>query len=138
MDIFKSNPGRIFPFVIDGCSRLEDGKSCWLRTQIPANRSIMSVPVGPNGHVGVSTTSTSVTFTVLEWGYFDGPGSKISFITTQNDDGTVSLTQQGVAQFASIAMSIAINEGHASELPWKIQSENLQCVAGVGAFCGNW
>ncbi|MGO4679393.1 RHS repeat domain-containing protein [Microbacterium sp. 2MCAF23] len=135
MSLFKHAPGKIFPFKIDGCSEFSAGSKCWLRTDEAANGALAFNPLAPNGHVGVSTTPTSVTFTVLDWGYFDGPGSQITFSTKQNDDGTVTFSQHGNAQYALVVSELLINRGHASEYPWWRQAENLQCVGGVLTHC---
>jgi hypothetical protein len=57
MDLFKANPGAVFPFGIEGCSSLYNGAQCVLH---PAAGLL-----GGSGRVEVTTTPTSFTFTVL-------------------------------------------------------------------------
>lgn len=75
MSTFQKFPNDIFPFTISGCAELTAGSTCTLEEALP--------PPLPNGtgEVRVSTTATSVRFTVVSTDYFDEPGSTVTFTT---------------------------------------------------------
>ncbi|MBT2498046.1 GNAT family N-acetyltransferase [Agromyces sp. ISL-38] len=113
MDVFKSKPRQIFPFGVSGCSGFASGGVCQLKGSIPAEET---------AKVSVSTTPTSVTFTVLSNGYFDEPGSKITFSTFERD-GFVYLQQQASANQANMFVAMGIDVG--SEFVLTAQAQNL-------------
>lgn len=116
MDVFKQNPQEIFPFEVAGCDSFSNGAECTLKT---------GVGVNPNGKVGVTTTATSVTFTVLERGYFDAPGSTIKFSTYADAQGVVYLRQEADAYGVDGYMAFGINVMHAARGTWQQQQQNL-------------
>lgn len=67
--VFQRNPGRIFPFRTT-CKRFTNGSRCGLR-----NAAVYR----GNGNVRVSVRGNTVRFKVISRGYFDPPGSTISF-----------------------------------------------------------
>lgn len=116
MDVFKQNPQEIYPFEVAGCDSFSNGAECSLKT---------GVGVNPNGKVGVTTTATSVTFTVLERGYFDAPGSTIKFSTYADAQGVVYLRQEADAYGVDGYMAFGINVMHAARGTWQQQQQNL-------------
>lgn len=70
-DLFKEHPSEIFPFTVKGLSGgFEDGSVFELSNTLPGNLDGIET-----GEVVIETTDTSVKFTVLNDGYFDGRGS---------------------------------------------------------------
>ncbi|WP_433675654.1 RHS repeat domain-containing protein [Microbacterium gorillae] len=124
MNTFKNFPKSIFPFQIGGCDTFSTGDVCTLYPGTP--KFPPPVPADNVGIVGVNVTDTSVKFTVLEWGYFDGPGSTIDFSTSRNSQGDLLLTQSAVAYHANGLLAFFIKERHASEKPWQQQAQNLE------------
>jgi hypothetical protein len=76
MDVFKRNPDTIFPFKIQGCLEFSAGSECTLQTGQSNASDYIPVPYDSLGLVGVDTTPTSVTFTVLDTQYFDDPAPR--------------------------------------------------------------
>jgi RHS repeat-associated protein len=70
MDVFKANPAKVFPFQVHGCGSFANRTSCTL---------VDATPLQGTGRVWVTTTDTSVKFTVTSNGYFDPPGYSITF-----------------------------------------------------------
>ncbi|MDN4640372.1 DUF6531 domain-containing protein [Agreia sp. PsM10] len=119
MDIFKAHPGEIFPFPVSGCPTFSEGAVCTLQ----------ALPVADGrGDVRVSTTPTSVTFTVVSDGYFDLPGSTVTFQTVANDDGTVSLQQIAQGRTRDLAIGIGFNVSTPSFSTWRDQAANLRAA----------
>lgn len=116
MDVFKENPREIFPFEVSGCDEFSTGAECTLNT---------GVGVNPTGKVGVTTTATSVTFTVIERGYFDAPGSTIKFSTFADANGVVYLRQEADAHGVDGYMAFGINVLGAAKGTWEQQQQNL-------------
>jgi len=118
MDIFKANPGKIFPFEIEGATTFEDGQTI---------RLVGAAPIDGSGDVRVSTTDTSVTFTVVSDDYFDGAGSTITFRTAIGTDGLVYLVQDADAHDANAFAAIGAENGGAA-LTWNTQAQNFRDV----------
>ncbi|MGV8911631.1 MAG: PA14 domain-containing protein [Rhodoglobus sp.] len=114
MNVFKSNPGKVFPFKIDGCPTLENRSHCTL---------VDAAPINGTGRVWVTSDATSVTFTVTSNGYFDAPGSKITF-STFKENGTVYLQQEGGAVGVDFFVARGVNFGFAHD-NWASQADNL-------------
>ena len=120
MSLFQDNPVEIFPFGIEGATRFVDGDTIRLvdATGLPL--------VDDTGWVRVSTTPTSVTFTVVSNDYFDGQGSTITFQTAERD-GQIYLEQLADARDANWLVEAGVNEGSASAT-WATQAENFRDV----------
>ncbi|MCP1428026.1 RHS repeat-associated protein [Microbacterium foliorum] len=117
MDVFKAHPSKIFPFKVEGCPTFKTGIECNLYTGTPL--------LNPNGVVGVTTTSTSVNFTVLERGYFDAPGSTIKFSTWDDKRGNVYLSRVGVAYGADALTWFTVGLLHSAGPTWDEQAVRL-------------
>ena len=128
MAAFQAHPDRIFPFAIGGCSQLVAGAECILHTGQSRNGGQNPVPIYSDGDVSVTTTRTSVTFTVLEWGYFDGPGSTIEFSTSLDKAGKLQLTQTAHALTSSAFAEVAIMNFGLAKQGWQQQARNLDTV----------
>jgi hypothetical protein len=124
MSVFQDNPKDVFPFEVSGCDRFRTGEKCELDTGL-------WILQRPKGTVGVTTTETSVTFTVIENGYFDAPGSTIEFSTYERDGG-VYLQQDAKAHGAEAYVALALNETPFYESRsagvWGKQAQNLATV----------
>lgn len=126
MRIFRENPTKVFPFRVFGCSQLSNGSECKLDTRWNTNPTgIVGVPLSPRGIVGVTTGRNSTTFTVLDYGYFDDPGSTISFCTWTNRSGETFLRQTAYGYGGELAVAFGINYFGAHEATWKAQAANL-------------
>ncbi|MGN7950577.1 RHS repeat-associated core domain-containing protein, partial [Microbacterium sp. 22215] len=117
MDAFKANPSKIFPFEVQGCPTFKTGMECKLYTGTPL--------LNPNGVVGLTTTPTSVNFTVLDRGYFDAPGSTIKFSTWGDMNGNVYLTRLADGHGADALTAVSIGVFHAAGPTWDQQAMNL-------------
>lgn len=113
--MFTAYPAEIFPFAVEGCRTLYTGATCYLRTGLPMNG---------NGVVGVTATSTSMKFTVLEQGYFDAPGSTITFSTWTDSQGNVYLRQDADAFGVDGATAFFVSMG-AARGGWEEQARKL-------------
>jgi len=76
-----------------GATAFEDGDTIRLVNAAPSLES--------TGDVRVSTTDTSVTFTVVSDEYFDGPGSTITF-RAEERQGMIYFEQQANAYDANV------------------------------------
>jgi hypothetical protein len=115
MSYFKKHVKKIFPFPVIGCSGIHNGARCVLH---PGPQAIGGV-----GTVRVeNVTPTSFTFDVVSKGYFDPPGSTITF-STHESHGEVYLQQHAVADGAGIASNIIGPE--LAEITWESQAANL-------------
>jgi len=121
MSMFQKNPTEVFPFTVKGCSQFKTGAECKLQTGL-------DILLNPNGLVGVDTTSTSVKFTVIASGYFDAPGSTITF-STYEDKGMIYLRQDaysvGSDGYVALALDGVLGLPPASANTWHQQSLNL-------------
>jgi len=115
MKVFQANPGRIFPFTVSGCKEFTNRSSCTL-----ANAT--GTGIADTARVWVTTTETSVTFTVMSNGYFDPPGSKITFSTFERD-GLVYLQQETAASQTNLLVTMFVDLG--SYVTWTNQATNL-------------
>lgn len=122
MRVFQQNPSKVFPFDVGNCTSFYAGAECLL-----INASGVDVHPGDTGWVGVNTTSTSVTFTVIENGYFDAPGSVIEFSTWVDANGTLYLRQTANGQGVSAIDSFVVNLGVAHSA-WKEQASKLDTL----------
>ena len=121
MDLFKKHPTEIFPFVVTGDSaEFRDGAVFELSETLPTENWGIGT-----GRVVVSTTDTSVKFTVISDDYFDGPGSTIEFSIVEKGGQSMlqkvanaEKVQAGVAQVAEIGASFT----------WRKQAENFKNV----------
>lgn len=127
MDIFKKYPGEIFPFDVSGSSTtFRDGAVFTLSDTII--RDGVPEPY-ETGAVIVTTTETSVKFTVISDDYFDGPGSTIEFSVVEVD-GQWVLRKTATAVNAN---QVAANGAEwAAEQTWNIQADNL--IAAVDKY----
>jgi RHS repeat-associated protein len=118
MDVFKNHPTDIFPFEVTGCERFVDGALCHLDATDADNG---------RGDVRISTTATSVTFTVTSNGYFDEPGATITFQTGVDDSGNIILQQ--IAHGVSRDLGTTIIAGNGGALStWTAQAANLRAA----------
>lgn len=117
MAVFQANPS-VFPFKISGCSSFIDGGTCRLD-----NSTRFFLITDDTAEVKVSTTSTSVRFTVISSDYFDAAGSTVTF-STELVDGKVRLVHDAVGLNADplVALS-AVNGGARSA--WREQADRL-------------
>ncbi|GAA1062363.1 RHS repeat-associated core domain-containing protein [Agromyces bracchium] len=115
MNVFKANPGRIFPFKVSGCETFTNRSSC---TLVKAT----GTGVADTARVWVTTTDTSVTFTVTSNGYFDPPGSQITFSTFERD-GLVYLQQETATTQSHLLVTAFVDLG--SYITWTNQATNL-------------
>ena len=108
MDLFKAHPTEIFPFTVKGpAGGFTDGALFELS-------KTLGLPIGQEietGDVTVQTTGTSVKFTVVSDGYFDGPGSTIEFSIVE-EGGEFYLRQIADAGHVDnlISTNIALSE----------------------------
>jgi hypothetical protein len=96
-----------------------------LHTMWNVNPPGLGVPFNSDGVVGVTATDKSVTFTVIEEGYFDAAGSTISFSTWTDDNGQTYLRQTAYAFAGNPLIAFTINTFDAEQPTWRAQSENL-------------
>ncbi|WP_308797699.1 hypothetical protein [Agromyces silvae] len=120
MDVFKDRPAEIFPFEV-GCDEFTHGGRCELIGAIP-------FPDG-SGWMDVTTTATSVTFTVDDDTYFDGRGSTIKFsiVDAQETLGQegYALRREANATDVNVFAAVTVYYGGAS-LPWHMQAVRLR------------
>jgi RHS repeat-associated protein len=114
MDIFKAHPTDIFPFKVSGCNHLTNGAVCTL-TATPGG---MANGVGV---VKVSTTSTSVKFTVISKHYFDPPGATITFKTVSRNN-TIYLQQHARAKSTKNPTWFTVT---VARVVWSAQASNF-------------
>lgn len=120
---------------VEGCDSLRSGAECTLKTgegNLPGYRP---VPFDSVGVVGVSSTPASVTFTVLEVGYFDAPGSTIEF-RTEVRNGKVWLTQNADGHRAHETTLFGVKVLELSKVAWEAQQKAL--TDAVEDRYGNW
>lgn len=123
MDLFKRYPGEIFPFDVSGSSStFTDGAVFTLSDTIIGNGSAEPYETGD---VVVTTTGTSVKFTVISDQYFDGPGSTIEFSVVEVD-GEWVLRKTATAVGANQAA--ALGAEWAAEQTWNVQADNLRDI----------
>lgn len=120
MTAFSQNPTKVFPFTVEGCPTFKNGGECSLKTGTPL--------LNPNGVVGVTTTRTSVKFTVLDYGYFDAPGSTIKFSTWEDKKGNVYLTQTADGHGADFITYASLSWFEAAKPTWEQQASNLSAL----------
>lgn len=121
MDLFKAHPEEIFPFPVKGSSkRFEDGAVFELSETLRGVDWEVET-----GNVVVTTTDTSVKFTVVSDGYFDGPGSTIEFSVVE-DNGMFYLKQVADARQAQAAMIPVVYPG--ANFTWEDQAYNFRKV----------
>lgn len=122
MDLFKAHPEEVFPFDVAGSSdRFEDGAVFRLEDTLGP---MVDLPF-ETGDVVVTTTDTSVKFTVISDTYFDGPGSTIEFSIVEVG-GQYVLRKVAHATDANriVAGGVGIGAGDT----WSRQAENLKKV----------
>ena len=123
MELFKKYPKEVFPFDVAGnSSTFRDGALFTLSDTIFDNGSADPYE---SGDVVVTTTGTSVKFTVVSDRYFDGPGSTIEFSIVEVD-GEWVLRKTAIAVDANQAA--AIGAEWMAELTWNDQAESLKDV----------
>jgi RHS repeat-associated protein len=113
---FQANADYVFPFDVTGCKGLYASEICTLSGTVPGP--------GDRGDVRVSTTRSSVRFTVVSEGYFDPPGSTITFTIRQTKIGVV-LTQSARTTSTLPHTWFGVRLGLAW-LNWKDQARNLR------------
>ncbi|WP_245828191.1 RHS repeat-associated core domain-containing protein [Micromonospora avicenniae] len=118
MDVFKANPEFVFPFQVDGCPEFKDGEICTLH---PGPAIVHGV-----GDVYVTTTDTSVKFTVVSDKYFDARGSTITFSVVEKK-GDLYLSQHAEASETKLAAGIGVKAGYARQ-NWNDQAHNLRVL----------
>jgi hypothetical protein len=119
MDVFKNHPGEIFPFKVEGPRTFTDGSVFRL-----IDATGLNFP-DDTGNVAVTTTDTSVKFTVVGDGYFDAPGSTIEFSVIERD-GLWVLSQDADAISANPLIMAGAGAFGLSQATWNQQSENLR------------
>ena len=119
MKVFQENPGDIFPFEIEGATSFVDGDTIRLLDTTKTS-------VNDDGWVRVSTTPTSVTFTVISNDYFDGQGSTITFQTVERS-GNIYLEQIADAHDVNVFAKLGVLSGGAKET-WEEQAEKFRKV----------
>lgn len=123
MDLFKEHPEEVFPFDVSGSSStFKDGAVFRLSDTIITNDAGEPYEIGD---VVVTTTDTSVKFTVISDEYFDGPGSTIEFSIVEVDGDWV-LRKTATAVNANQAA--AFGAEWAAEQTWNVQADNLKDV----------
>ncbi len=120
MRVFQENPSAVFPFRVENCPRFVTGVKCHLIDA--ANNAVLN----DTGWVGVTTTSTSVEFTVLYDGYFDGAGSTVTFSTFRDSNGNIVLQQEAYGINTDLALKFGIDIVKGNEVAWDTQRENLR------------
>ncbi|MFT4136627.1 hypothetical protein, partial [Microbacterium sp.] len=125
MSVFQQNPGKVFPFTVTGCPTFSEGATCTLHNVVNAPRNVAGA-LRATGTVKVSTSRTSVTFTVASKGYFDRVGSRITFRTYQRG-GAVYLRQSTRVRYASLFAIIGVAFG-AARRTWRTQARNLRGI----------
>lgn len=127
MDLFKKHPTDIFPFSVSGDSKtFTDGAVFTLSDTLVTD----GIPEPyESGEVVVTTTGTSVKFTVISDGYFEGPGSTIEFsIVEVNGEYVLRKTAHAVN---GVAGSGIIGAPAAASM-WDRQAENFRKVIADG------
>jgi hypothetical protein len=111
-------PQLVFPFTIYKCSKFTPGVVCVLYV------------IAYFGTVRVTMPSAaSFRFTVIAKGYFDAPGSNITF-TISDQKGSIYLAQHGVAIDPDAASQFAYKTG-VIKAAWKAQACRLQALLGL-------
>jgi len=124
MQVFKTNPTKIFPFDVTGCKSFYTGATCRLNDAL--GFGFFGPAVQSSGVVKVSTTNTTVTFTVAENGYFDSVGSTIAF-STYARDGNLYLRQTAVTLKSNLASRVGVALGFAGGT-WSKQASKFRKV----------
>lgn len=120
MNLFKKYPTEIFPFTVKGpAGGFQDGAVFELSETLELGWSVET------GRVAVTTTDTSVKFTVISDDYFDGPGSTIEFSVVEID-GEFYLRKVADAVTAQAAVAPFAKFGAGKT--WSEQAENFQDV----------
>lgn len=120
MEYFKQHPSEVFPFDVEGCPMFVDGAVCTLHAGPKWAKGV--------GRVAVTTSATSVTFTVCEGNdYFDRAGSTITF-STYAKKGNVYLRQGARAVSANPVLDRAAPK--LAKFTWEEQAKLLSY--GVG------
>nr|WP_249409123.1 PA14 domain-containing protein [Frigoribacterium sp. CFBP 8751] len=115
--VFKNNPQKIFPFSVS-CTRFVNNGSC--------NLSVPNIPFGKGkGKVKVTLGSDSVKFTVSAAGYFDPPGSTITFRVFSRN-GNLYLQQKGYAPNAGAVNDFGVYFLRRAYVTWVRQTWNFQ------------
>lgn len=123
MELFKKYPGEVFPFEVSGSSNtFKDGAVFTLSDTVITNGLDEPYEIGD---VVVTTTGTSVKFTVISDEYFDGPGSTIEF-SIIDVDGEWALSKTATAVNANQAA--AMGAEWAAEQTWNVQADNFKDV----------
>ncbi len=128
MRSFQLDPKPVFPFAITGCDSFKSGVTCTLHAAPSAFHGV--------GEVRVSTTPTSFTFTVISTGYFDSPGSHITFAITQRS-GYLYLSQHGVGYNSTWEGLVGGYLGFA-EYDWERQAQNLRTLLAENYISENY
>ena len=122
MDFFKAHPGEVFPFPVSGSSDVfEDGAVFTLEDTLVEG---IDLPFEA-GDVVVTTTDTSVKFTVISDEYFDGPGSTIEFSIVEVG-GQYVLRKVAHATDANAFVAMGVDSG--ASATWQEQADNLKDV----------
>ena len=123
MTFFKNFPTEVFPFAVSGsASKFEDGAVFTLSDTIITDG--LEEPY-ETGDVPVTTTDTSVKFTVISDTYFDGPGSTIEFSIVDVNGEYVLRKRADAVNANQVA---ALGAAWAAEQTWNVQAENLKQV----------
>ncbi|MCC4909219.1 hypothetical protein [Microbacterium sp. cx-59] len=123
MDLFKKYPTDIFPFEVSGSSStFTDGAVFTLSDTIVTDD--LDEPY-ETGDVVVTTTDTSVKFTVISDQYFDGPGSTIEFSIVETDGEWVL---RKTASAVNANSGAAFGAEWAAEQTWNVQSDHFKDV----------
>jgi hypothetical protein len=124
MKKFEDDPEAVFPFPVTGCTAFRRGTVATLH----AGPSF----VGGVGKVRISlVSSSSFEFTVISSGYFDAPGSHITF-SLGRSHGKLYLSQHGVSANTLLIPEIGVDLGFA-KYTWQQQANNLRRMLHVVA-----
>jgi hypothetical protein len=111
-------PQLVFPFTIYKCTKLTPGEVCVLYVEAFLGTVRVTMP-----------SAASFRFTVIAKGYFDAPGSTITF-TISDQKGSIYLAQHGVAIDPDEASQIAYKTG-VIKAAWRAQACRLQALLGL-------
>lgn len=130
MWFFEHHPHDVFPFKVTGCGSFVNGAVCVLHPGDSELHGLGNLAGGP-GKVRVSMkTKTSFTFTVIAKGYFDQPGSQITFSISSRKNG-LYLTQHGWTTGSSYLGWLGTKLGFAKKT-WQQQARNLRSALDQG------
>jgi len=127
MSYFKKNVTKVFPFKVTGGRTIERGESLVLHPEPGLVHGVGTVKVD-------NVTATSFTFKVTSKGYFDPPGSTITFSTGEHD-GQTYLEQTASAPDAGTLSNVMAPP--VATQTWTDQASNLESAMAGGSTCND-